>query len=71
MSAWNGGTLCPLALHRNLGHGWIWLEGAPQDELARQALPLLAAHAANALYASVAQALLEAREGPFFEAVTV
>ncbi len=70
-AAWNGGTLCPLALHRNLGHGWIWLEGSIPDDLARQALPLLAAHAANALYAAVAQAVLEAREGPFFESVTV
>jgi CheY-like chemotaxis protein len=66
-----GGFLAPIALHRDLGHGWIWLEGQSFDDLAQQALPLLAAHAANALYAAVAQAMLAAREGPLFESIAV
>lgn len=65
------GYLIPLALHRNLGTGWIYLDGATIDEVARMALPVLAAHASNALYGTVAQAILAAREGPFFTSVTV
>lgn len=66
-----GGILVPIVLHRDLGAGWIWLQGAG-DSLAFQALPVLAAHASNALYAAVAQALLANRDaGPSFDAVSV
>jgi CheY-like chemotaxis protein len=64
------GFVVPLVVHRELGHGWIYVQGQP-DEIVQQAMPLLAAHAANALYASIAQAMLAAREGPFYESVTV
>ena len=67
----NGGFLVPMTLHRELGYGWIYLEGVAVDTLISQALSLLAAHAANALYASVAQAMLAAREGPFYDSLIV
>lgn len=65
------GFLVPLVLHRELGRGYIYLQAKVTDSLALTALPLLAAHAGNALYSAVAQALLAAREGPFFDSVTV
>jgi len=65
------GYLVPFFLHRELGHGWIYLQGGEPDTLARQTLPLLAAHAANALYASVAQAILAASDVPFYDSLIV
>jgi CheY-like chemotaxis protein len=65
------GFLIPMSLHRDLGYGWFYLEGATPDELATEALCLLAAHASNALYSNVAQAMLAAREGPVFESLAV
>lgn len=65
-----GGFLVPLILHRELGYGWIYLEGVAPDDLTAQALQVLAAHASNALYSSVAQAILAAREGSFFDSLT-
>ncbi len=64
------GVLVPLVLHRDLGRGWIYLAGGQWDETLRQVLPTLAAHAGNALYYSVAQNILEAHEGPFFDEMT-
>jgi CheY-like chemotaxis protein len=63
--------LVPLVLHRDLGFGWIYLQGATTDQPQTDALCLLAEHAANALYASVASSLLAAREAPFYATVTV
>ena len=65
------GYLVPLCLHRDLGYGWIYLGDATPDEVGLQALPILAAHASNALYSTVAQTMLAAREGPFFDSITV
>lgn len=65
------GVLVPIVLHRDLGAGWIFLRGQSFDSVVYQALPVLAAHASNALYASVAQAMLAKREGPAYDAVTV
>ena len=65
------GVLIPLVLHRELGHGWIYLEAGSTDDVVNQVLPTLAAHAGNALYSSVAQNMLEAREGPFFDEMTI
>jgi CheY-like chemotaxis protein len=65
------GYLVPIVLHRDLGYGWLYVANATPDELAVQVLPLLAAHAANALYATVAQVMLAAREGPFYNALIV
>ncbi|MGH9157296.1 MAG: response regulator [Acidimicrobiales bacterium] len=68
---WGGGYLVPLVLARDLGEGWLYLDGPVDDPLARSALALLGVHAANALYASQAQAMLAAREGPFFDSLIV
>jgi len=61
----------PLKLPRDMGRGWIHLEGCALDPLTRQALAVLVIHAANALYANVALSVLEAREGPFYDSMSV
>ena len=48
------GFFVPLSLHRELGHGWLFVDGAAPDDLARKALTLLAGHAQNAIYSSLA-----------------
>ncbi|MBC7818608.1 MAG: response regulator [Planctomycetaceae bacterium] len=68
---WADGLLIPLHLHRELGHGWIYLQGGRVDHIVEQVLPVLAAHAANALYAVVAQRLLEDREDPLYSSIGV
>ncbi len=50
-----GGYLVPFSLHQGLGEGWLYVDGAVADSLARAAMPLLAAHAANALYSAAVQ----------------
>ena len=65
------GLFVPLVLHRELGYGWMYLETATAGSIAEKALPLLAAHAANALYSGVAQRMLSAREGPIYETMIV
>lgn len=47
-----GGYLVPFRLHHGLGEGWLYVDGVVADPLARSALPLLGAHAANALYSA-------------------
>jgi CheY-like chemotaxis protein len=47
-----GGYLAPFVLHQGLGEGWLYVHDVAVDPLARLALPLLAGHAANALYAA-------------------
>jgi CheY-like chemotaxis protein len=66
-----GGYLEPIALHRQLGEGWLYIRGAAPDELAARALRMLAAHAANALYSAVAAAHLTARERPIHDTMIV
>ena len=56
------GVVFPFALHRELGHGWLYLETDSLTQLQQQALTLLCGHAANALYSTVAQGLLTARQ---------
>ncbi|MFM9966059.1 MAG: response regulator [Planctomycetaceae bacterium] len=68
---WGDGLLIPLRLHRELGHGWIYLQGGRVDHIVEQVLPVLAAQAANSLYAVVAQRLLENRDEPFYSAIGV
>jgi CheY-like chemotaxis protein len=65
------GLLVPLVLHRELGYGWMYLETTTAGSIAEKALPLLAAHAANALYSGVAQRMLSAREGPIYETMII
>ena len=47
-----GGYLVPFTLHQDVGRGWLYVDGVVADSLARSTLPLLAAHAANALYSA-------------------
>lgn len=68
---WGDGLLIPLRLHRELGHGWIYVQGSRVDHIIEQVLPVLAAQAANALYAVVAQRLLENRDDPFYSSIGV
>lgn len=65
----DNGFLVSLALHRELGYGWIFLDQAAPDHLTSQMLPLLAEHAANALYASTAQSMLASREGSIYDSI--
>lgn len=57
------GHLVRLELHRDLGHGWLYLDATTLDDSTIQALELLASHAGNALYATVAQTILRASAG--------
>jgi CheY-like chemotaxis protein len=65
------GFLVPLSLHRELGHGWLFVAGIAPDELARQALTLLAGHAQNAVYASLALSASRERQALVFEAANI
>lgn len=65
------GLLIPLRLHRELGRGWIYLQGNRVDHIVEQVLPILASQAGNTLYAVVAQCLLEDREDPFYTSISV
>jgi hypothetical protein len=58
-------------LHRELGYGWLYLKNDAIDTFSAEALPLLAGHAANALYANVAQHLLEDREQPIYDTMMI
>lgn len=55
------GSAVRIEVHRELGHGWLYLEQPQPDEVATVGLPLLAAHAESALYSSLAQRALEQR----------
>jgi CheY-like chemotaxis protein len=46
------GYVVPFTLHEGLGTGWLFAAGVVPDALARATLPLLAAHAANAVYSA-------------------
>ncbi|HEY8075681.1 MAG TPA: hypothetical protein VIF62_16260, partial [Labilithrix sp.] len=65
-----GGLVVPLEAHREPGHGFLYVAGEA-DALVREALPVLAAHAANALYSTVAEKILRAKQGPVFDTVDV
>ncbi len=47
-----GGYVVPFALHDGVGDGWLYVDGVVPDALGRSALPLLGAHAANAVYSA-------------------
>lgn len=71
IGAVEGGLLLPIRLHRELGYGWIFLADIVPDELLMKVLPVMSAHAANALYGSVAQAMLAKRDGNLFDDIAV
>ena len=56
------GLLVPLRAHRELGYGWLYLNATGADDLTRSALTLLAGHAANSLYSTVAENMLKSTE---------
>ena len=56
------GLLVPLKAHRDLGYGWLYLNASGVDDLTRSALTLLAGHAANSLYSTVAESMLATAE---------
>jgi CheY-like chemotaxis protein len=56
------GHLVPLRLHHELGYGWLYLSGNTLDGAAESALTLLAEHASNALYSSVAERMLKEQD---------
>lgn len=70
-TAIDSGMVVPLRLHRELGRGWIYLEGVDVDEVTRKVLPILASHAANALYSVVAHGMLSDREGPIYDSMII
>jgi|GEM_PF-1126287 len=66
-----GGYLIPIRLHRDLGHGWVFLKNAAPDALSQQALMMLGAHAANGLYSTVSHAMLSARDQTFHDSIPI
>jgi hypothetical protein len=66
-----GGFVVPVDVHRELGHGWIFVEDPNPDPIVKSALPVLAAHAANALYSALAESMLRAEQAPIFDTMSV
>jgi CheY-like chemotaxis protein len=56
------GYLVPIDLHHELGHGWLYLGMGTMEPAVETALTLLAGHASNALYSSVAERMLEGQD---------
>jgi CheY-like chemotaxis protein len=67
----HNGFLVPLKIDHELGYGWVYVEETTPDQIARHGLPLLAAHAANALYSVVTQSMLAHREGDMFDQIQI
>jgi CheY-like chemotaxis protein len=67
----DGGFYMPLRLHHELGHGWIFVDRFAPDEAKRQTLMVLAAHAQNAIYASIALAALRERRSLVFQEAAI
>jgi hypothetical protein len=65
------GLLIPILLHRELGYGWIYLAVETADAAVMEVLPVIASQVSNSLYSSVAHNMLESREGPFYDSMTV
>lgn len=65
------GFLIPLVLNRELGYGWIYIEGLLEDPLQLQTLPMLATQAANALYSHILQAFHHRNDNAFYAHIAV
>lgn len=65
------GFLVPLSLNRELGYGWLYLHGLREDPLELQTLPMLAAHAANALYSHLVQERFQRQQNGFYADVVI
>ncbi len=59
---YDDGILVPLKAHHELGYGWIFLNTSETDNLTESSLTMLAGHAANSLYSSVAESMLAEQE---------
>lgn len=60
-----------LSVHRELGFGFLYLQGAAPDPLATAMLGLLSAHAANAFYATLSYSMLSAQTSSSYDVMTV
>jgi len=65
------GFLVPLELHRELGYGWLYVDRIAPDELSQKTLVLLAGHAQNAVYASLALSASRERKAHVFDELTI
>jgi CheY-like chemotaxis protein len=65
------GHVEPLRIHRELGYGFVYLHAVEPDRLASTMLSLLAAHAANAFYATVSHTMLSSHGVPSYDMMTV
>jgi CheY-like chemotaxis protein len=65
------GFFVPLHLHHELGHGWLFVADYAPDELAQKTLILLAGHAQNAIYASLALRAARQRTELIFEEAAI
>ncbi len=70
-SGLDGGFYVPVRLHDELGHGWLYLDRFAPDEPTRQTLVVLAAHAQNAIYASIALAASRERKSLVFQEAAI
>ncbi len=69
--AFETGFIIPIKLHRALGYGWLYIENNITDPLILKLLPILASHASNALYSSIAQKMLAERDENSFDSITI
>ncbi len=65
------GFLVPLSFNRELGYGWLYLHGLREDPLELQTLPMLAAHAANALYSHLVQERFQHHQSGFYADIII
>lgn len=65
------GFLVPLVLNRELGYGWLYLQGVLEDPIQLQTLPMLASQAANALYSHLIREHYLRNDGAFYAHVAV
>lgn len=65
------GYVVPLSLNQAFGYGWLYLHGHHYEPLELQVLPMLAVHAANALYSYLLQAQLQKSEPYFYSHISI
>ncbi len=68
-SEFNNGYYIPLSLHQSLGSGYLFLDKVKVDQLAGHGLSVLAQHASNILYSSVAQKIATDGDSNFYDSL--